>query len=289
MNWIETVAEAVLGLAADRHAPSSNWGAIHPDLIAVFHQIDAQGNATGVSFKALVKDGNIEQQFNWSSPFETLTAESRHPTLMAAAQSGAFGELTQAILGGTEQSAEQSGVVKTLKEFADSAVGKTGITKVNSRQVFAGHAPLKVTMTLVFRAWQDPQSEVAAPFAALQQMAYPPHMAENVLHEAAGKEGLTQKGLALLFPSDAPLFVRLTYKGETYPPLVFESIGKPLDSPYSPMGDLWLEVPVALESYQSLDWQDIQEARTGKVGKLIGGAVAKTSSLFAQDPINHLF
>lgn len=283
MAWAQDFAQAVLGLASDHTAASSNWGSLHPDLIATFTQVGFDNKETGLAFKAAVKDGNIEQQFNWSSPFENFTAESRHPTLMAAAQSGALGELTQSLGGLVAE--KDSKTVQNLKEFADTAIGKTSITKVNSRQVFAGHAPLKITMTLVLRAWQDPQREVAAPFAVLQQMAYPPRLAQDVIKEGADKwkeedGSFSKAALAALFPSDAPLFVKLKYKGETYPPLVFESIGKPLDAPYSPMGDLWLEIPVSLESYQSLDWQDIQDARTGIAGKLIDAGVAKASSLF---------
>ena len=43
MSLLEKVAGTVLGLAAESAAPSSNWGSIHPDLIAVLSQEGAAG------------------------------------------------------------------------------------------------------------------------------------------------------------------------------------------------------------------------------------------------------
>lgn len=288
------VVSSVLGVAFGSNAATSNWGSIHPDLIAQFMQIDAKGEPTGVAFAALVKDGNVEQSLEWRSPFENMNADSRNPVLTAFAQTGALGELTQA-LGGKSENGEQGekGKWQRLSDFSDAHAGRSGITKVNSRQVYSGHAPLKIEMTLILRAWQDPQSEVIAPFTALQQMAYPAKIAENVIDEAANGEreaGMGNTIDALMFPSEAPKFVRLTYKGETYPPLVIESIGKPLDAPYSPMGDIFLEVPVSLQSYQSLDFADIQAANTSVLGQFASEALNKVTSLIpATKGIDYLF
>ena len=287
------VVSSVLGVAFGSNAATSNWGSIHPDLIAQFMQIDAKGEPTGVAFAALVKDGNVEQSLEWRSPFEDMTLEHKSPNIgmfTKFMQTGLLGELTQA-LGGEQD--ENKGVWQKLSDFSDSHAGRSGITKLNSRQVYAGHAPLKLEMTLIFRAWQDPQSEVIAPFTALQQMAYPAKIADNAPDEAATgmrEDGLKAAANTLVFPSEAPKFVRLTYKGETYPPLVIESIGKPLDAPYSPMGDIFLEVPVSLQSYQSLDFADIQAANTSVLGQFASEALNKVTSLIpATKGIDYLF
>ncbi|MDK4688657.1 hypothetical protein [Kingella negevensis] len=284
MVSLSDLATALLGVAGGR-TETSNWGSIHPDLIAQFKQIDAKGTETGVAFAALVKDGSVSQSIDWQSPFEEMTADKKNPNIGVFSQftqTGLLGELAQSMGG------EQQGGWQKLADFSDSHAGRSGMTKLNSRQVYTGHAPLKIEMTLIFRAWQDPQSEVITPFTALQRMAYPAKIAANVLDETVNgtrENGVSSAASTILFPSEAPKFVRLTYKGETYPPLVIESIGKPLDAPYSPMGDLFLEVPVSLQSYQSLDFADIQAAKNGVLGQFASEALNKVTSLL--NPINN--
>lgn len=288
MSWFNDVASAVLSLSGKFSAETSNWGSIHPDLIADFVQIDVHGNETGVSFKALVKDGNVEQSFEWVSPFENMTAENDRMSIMGMAQTGGIGNMAQILGVATE--GEPTGLasagIEKLKALSDAVSGRSSITKANSTQVYSGHAPLKVDMTLVFRAWQDPQSEVTAPFTALQRMAYPREMARSVADIASEKGASVE----LLFPSEAPKLISLTYKGETYPPLVIESIGKPLDAPYSPMGDIWLEVPVSLHSFQSIDFKSIQDTKSGVLGKYLSDAINKATSLFNKsEKLDNLF
>lgn len=288
-KWLNNVASAILSLSGNPLAATSNWGSIHRDLIAEFIQLDAKMQPTGLSFKALVKEGTVEQQFEWVSPFEHMNAENDRMSLMGMAQTGELGSMAQIL--GVSQDGEQTGLAalagEKLQAVSDAVIGRSSITKMNSRQVYSGHAPLKMDLTLVFRAWQDPQSEVIAPFETLQQMAYPAEIADNVASamKEQGTGSMADLGVTALFPSVAPQMVRFTYKGETYPPLVIESIGKPLDAPYSPMGDIWLEVPVSLHSYHSLDFKDIQAAKNG----VIGEAINQITSLFGKSNIDHLF
>lgn len=275
MSWLKSSLETVLGLDQNPKALTSNWGSLHNDLIAVFTQLDLEGNPIGESVKAVVKDGEVQQEFNWGSPFEDMTAEQKHPTFMAAAQSGALSALGQSLEKSDEQKAqeksEQNGIIQKMNDFAKKAEGRTGITKINSRQVFTGHPPLKLTATLLFRAWQDPESEVAKPFFRLQEMAYPSKLAEiqtDAMVQAwndfktDGAKGMNMDtAVDVLFPSHAPLLVQMTYKNETYPPMVIESLSKPLDAPYSVMGDIWLEVPIVLATRQSLDFEDVKKMK----------------------------
>ena len=173
------------------------------------------------------------------------------------------------------ESSEEKNSDNKFQAFSDAVEGRSGITKLNSTQVYSGHSPLKVSMTLIFRAWQDPQSEVAAPYQALLKMAYPAELAETALHsasdavknsdESGGMSDVAKNvGYATFFPSLAPKYVKLSYKGETYPPMVIESISKPLDAPYSPMGDIFLEVQVSLQSLRSMDFADNESTKLFK-------------------------
>jgi hypothetical protein len=48
-------------------------------------------------------------------------------------------------------------------ELLRNAAGRTGITKLNSTQIFSGMPPVKFSFTAHFRALTDPQSEVRDP------------------------------------------------------------------------------------------------------------------------------
>lgn len=282
MSWVNTAFSSILGFS-NQNVSGSNWGSIHPDLMAVFTQVDFNYKPTGLAVQAVIKEGNVEQELGWNSPFENMNAEGRHPTLTAFAQTGSLERIAQTIgfgSGNKEENSLSAGLMKRLSDLSQSAQGRTGITKLNSRQVFTGHAPLKINMTLLFRAWQDPDSEVAIPYQTLLQMAYPNKLADNQLDVPEGEDN--GKALHYLFPSAAPNPVILTYKGETFPPLVIENIGKPLDAPYSPMGDIWLEVPIVLQSLESLDFQDIQKMRNSSLGGFIEEKINKKVALFKE-------
>lgn len=267
---------------------SSQWGSLHPDLIARFAPCNALGEVLGSGFSAPIKEGSVEHSFNWTSPFEDMTPESKSAGLLAGLQSGVIPQVLDsaaalfkdvAVVG---EAAEAT--AKQASDLAKLAVGRTGITKINSRQVFNGNAPIKITANLLFRAYQDPQSEVVEPFAKLLSMAYPAEIAADNLQaiEQGKAQGLSQMQLALvaMLPSQSPNFVSLTYKGETYKPLVIESIGKPLDAPYSTMGELFLEVPITLATLTSWDGRDIAAMRSNAMGGLVDSAVAGIQSLF---------
>lgn len=302
MSWVKTLTSSVVGIASEATASGSNWGSLHPDLIVTLSSCDRKGNATGDSVKAVIKEGSMEQQFNWKSPFEDMQVEMLHPNLMLAANgltSGAVPALMQSLFdvtqgqetatsetgeGGSANGAGggMSGMLKELVGSLDKFDGRSGITKMNSRQVFAGHSPLKITMTLLFRAWQDPNSEVVKPFQTLQKMAYPKTLAEDHIQAVGGEEMGVDMAIKAIFPSEAPSFVKMTYKGETYPPMVIETIGKPLDAPYSIMGDLWLEVPITLETAHSLDYKDLELARAGALGSLFDEAINAASKALSK-------
>jgi hypothetical protein len=157
--------------------------------------------------------------------------------MMGALQSGMIPTMLQAaanILPSTAADAAADSAAKAQK-VSDLMVGRSGITKMNSRQVFNGNAPIKISMTLLFRAYQDPQSEVVNPYMDLLKIAYPEELAKDALTWQSEHADLPplEKAVGVLMPSIAPKFVSFTYKGETYAPMVIESVSKPLDAPYS--------------------------------------------------------
>ncbi|TDR30341.1 hypothetical protein DFR44_12210 [Hydromonas duriensis] len=267
---------------------SSQWGSLHPDLIAQFIPCNASGEVLGAGFLAPIKEGSVEHSFNWTSPFEEMRPESKSAGLLAGLQSGVIPQVLDsaatllkdvAVVGDAAEA-----TAKQASDLAKLAMGRTGITKINSRQVFNGNAPIKITASLLFRAYQDPRSEVTEPFTKLLSMAYPAEIAADNLQaiEQGKAQGLSQLQLALLamLPSQSPNFVSFTYKGETYKPLVIESVSKPLDAPYSMMGELFLEVPITLATLTSWDGRDITAMRNNSMGQLVDSAIAGMQSLF---------
>ena len=74
-----------------------------------------------------------------------------------------------------------------LKGFLAQFEGRTGITKLNSTQVFNGMPPVKIQVTALFRAWRDSMKEVEAPFNKLMEWALPIELSKDgsVLARAA--------------------------------------------------------------------------------------------------------
>ena len=151
---------------------------------------------------------------------------------------------------------------KALKETAAKAgelTGRTGITKLNSRQVFTGMPPVKIPITLYFRAWADPIAEVERPIDQLYQWALPQHLANSSVLAGGLEEILAGQvpDLETLFPSYIPRFVALEYGGRTYKPLVIESISHPLVLPRSADGaKLSASVQITLATLDAWDKDD---------------------------------
>lgn len=288
MTWFKDLVAAGAEVLQSKYTLKSNWGSLHSSLFATIAPCDKDGNVTAgaVSVTApLIDSADMQQQFSWQSPFENYTADAKHPTLAAALQSGLISQATEAIGAAGSAGSMAAEAVKPLAEIFAQAEGRTGITKLNSRQVFVGHEPLKIDITMAFRAYQDPVSEVIQPIKALWAMPYPAELAEDVLTETvkAGNNADTSKMdvlLTALFPSEAPQYVALTYKGETYKPLVIESISRPLINPYSAFGDIYATVQLTLGTHRSWDRKDVQNTSSSAVSKLVDSTVNAVSSLF---------
>lgn len=255
----------------------SDWSGLSPHLIAKFYELQRQESngpwlpvPDGVTVVAPLTESNLEATLNWQSPFENSGPESNMPALMAMLQSGAIQPVIDAMGLAAKVGAEKVGaaganpLIESVRSQAMAAArgleGRTGITRLNSMQVFAGMPPIKFQITALFRAWKDPSKEVEAPFNQLMAWALPEKLSElgPILSRAADyAAGGSASIVDVLAPSKAPSKIAMTYKGRTYAPLVIESIGQPISSPVDSNGRyVELLVPMTLCTLTALDRAD---------------------------------
>ena len=204
---------------------------------------DAQGNPETVF--APLTESSFDVALGWQSPFEGSGTDKATPALSAMLQSGAL----QPFLGEGK-----------IKNFVSQFEGRTGVTKLNSTQVFSGMAPVKIQVTALFRAWSDPVSEVEEPFDKLMSWALPVELANDgiLLSRAIGaiKDG-DWNTARMYMPSLAPYLVCMQYKRRLYKNLVIENIQFPMGSPVDRNGRyVELLVPMTLCTLTALDRND---------------------------------
>jgi hypothetical protein len=260
---------------------SSDWLGLSPHLIASFYQVErSEGggyartqNSDPVTVKAPLSEANMEMSLNWQSAFEHAGPENRAPTLLAMLQSGAFYPLIDALFGGG--GAEGGSLAADIaaraqqrsNEFIRQFEGRTGITKLNSTQVFNGMPPVKFQITALFRAWADPLKEVEEPLDKLMEWALPTKLSPDgsvlarSINSVRGDAGFIEA----LVPSIAPVTVAMMYKNRTYSPLVIESVSKPISSPVDANGH-YVEMPVqitlgTLTAIDRDDWSNYKTVR----------------------------
>jgi len=241
---------------------SSFWDGLSSHLIASFYPVERVGQSRNwqmvpdaQSVRAPLQECNLDVSLGWQSPFENV-GQSAMPSLKAMLSSGAM----QAWTGDPGGAASK---------FVGKFEGRTGITKLNSTQVFAGMTPLKFSVVALFRAWSDPAREVLAPINQLTQWALPgaladdgPLMAllEGIKQTAQGKP-LDEGAARALLPSLAPSKIAMRYKGFTYAPMVIESISLPLASPVDADGNcVDMAVPMTICSLAAIDQKDWERA-----------------------------
>lgn len=243
---------------------SSDWGgspgnpSLSRHLIASFYQVtkDSQGAwqpASGPTVKAPLTEASMEIALNWKSPFEDTGADSGMPTVAAMLQSGAIQPFLNMTGAGDGKAAS----------MAKAFEGRTGITKMNSTQVFSGMPPVKIQVTALFRAWLDTEKEVEGPTSQLMAWALPQELAADGAILSFIKAIKDQSSVtAALMPSIAPVMVAMEYKGRTYSPLVIESIGYPLNSPVDAFGRYTeLLIPMTLCTLTAFDRKDWVNSR----------------------------
>jgi hypothetical protein len=240
------------------------WGGLSEYLFAQIVPCDARGNIKKDGEQVMkpilapATDVQFDSTLNWQSPFEQTGPENKAPTIMALLQTGQIATVANAL-----QTALPDGAVgdfaKDLagkaERWARSLEGRTGITKLNSRQVFSGMPPVRVTMTLHFRAVTNADIEVVEPYEKLLQWAWPQKLAENgIISEVITSDDSL---IYAMFPSEAPSMISFKFGNNRFPPMVIESVSNPLDGPMDSSGrPLYRAVQIVVATLTALDKND---------------------------------
>jgi hypothetical protein len=252
---------------------SSKWDGLNAALLASIYPVDSAGQRVdGAEVRSPPTEAAVELTANWQSPFEQTGAESKAPAIMGMLQTGALASYAEALLG--KAAPGDSSVIgrinAEIQDFANTGQGRSGMTKLNSTQVFTGAAPVKITLTLAFRAFSDAAREVQAPLDQLARWVLARELARNGgLAEAFQAFKTGQGFLKALLPSLAPQMVGLSYGGYVWAPLVIESMSVPMTVPRTGLGAAAAtSVQIALASLTALDRDDWTRARQGKPTRL---------------------
>lgn len=244
---------------------SSRWDGLSSKLLASFYPVQKSEDGKAwnrvpdsMIVKAPLTEASMDVSLNWQSPFESSGPESKAPALLAMLQSGALQPVVDAVMGGKagEGSSEAQ---KKSSDFLKQFEGRTGITKLNSTQVFTGMPPVKFTVTALFRAWRDPREEVTVPFTRLMRWALPQELSPDgsILARAAQTAKGERDYIDALLPSKAPTIIAMQYKLRTYAPLVIESISHPMSGPTDANGRYTeLQVNMTLCTLTAIDQGD---------------------------------
>lgn len=263
-----SVGEYLPGLKTLSSDLGGDWGRLSPLLLVRLFVCNAKGVADMKEFTgvyAAMKEGSFEAQQNWVSPFESTGPETKAPALAGMLQSGSLVPVLNALQAispfkdGAIADSLNSGSDK-LKSIMRDLEGRTGITKLNSRQVFSGMPPVKVNFTLHFRAVKDALTEVEAPLTRLLEWVFPQELAEDgILSEVLKTTNDIESFIQALFPSTAPKLLGFTYAGRTWSPMVIESVTFPLDAPKTSQGYFSdLPVQISMATLTALDRPDIK-------------------------------
>ncbi|WP_428383791.1 hypothetical protein [Nevskia ramosa] len=250
----------------------SQWGTLHPSLLARLYPVTrrstggsaadyvwerapaSQGGDIEVAFP--ISDSTLDANLNWTSPFEAIGAENKLPIISALIQSGALASVTSTLIGllPSEIGGIETGV-ETLADDAKKLVanleGRTGITKLNSTQIFSGMNPLDFPLTAYFRAWQDARSEVEDPINQLMSWALPAELSKAGIVETFARD---RDPIRALFPSRVPSILGIEYAGSTILPVVIESISQPITAPRNRSGArISVAIPMKMATLAALD------------------------------------
>lgn len=246
----------------------SKWDGLSRVLLATIYPVNAQGyRDAGSTVAGPLSDGTLELSANWQSPFEQSGPESKIPSIMNMAQSGTLESYASTLLGrGGEDGAWRANLANEIAEVSRSAQGRSGMTKLNSTQLFTGAPPVRVPLTIHFRAFDDPAAEVEAPIAQLSKWVLARELAPSGTLVSAVESLKNGQGfLAALMPSKAPQMVGFTYGGHTMSPMVIESVSRPITVPRASDGAmLHVAVQVQLATLTALDQADWGLVRSGQ-------------------------
>ncbi len=259
----------IAGFGGGVSPQKKQWGNLNTKLLARIYPLDNKfkevfDTAGGaIDLLAPLTETQLEIQLNWQSPFENSGPESKAPTLMAMLQTGQLSTVAnsiQALLPKSDLGKLGSDVAKRTASWAQDLQGRTGITKLNSRQVFSGMPPIRITGLLHFRAMSNALSELMVPYQRLLSWALPQKLAQaGVLNEIISETASGQNEfIKAMFPSKSPTMVGFTYGNNRYAPMVIESMGHPLDGPMDSNGiPIYRSVQITLATLTALDRNDV--------------------------------
>lgn len=161
---------------------ASSWTGLNEALLGRIYPVEADGRprAGSPDVAAPLTDATLELTANWQSPFEQSGAESRMPAISAMLQSGTLQSYAQlSFLGLGSDDGIRARLAQEVIEFSKNGQGRSGMTKMNSTQVFNGAAPAKISMTLHFRAFSEPTEEVSDPIDQLARWTLAKQLAAN--------------------------------------------------------------------------------------------------------------
>jgi hypothetical protein len=206
-------------------------------------------------FEAPLTQATLDMASNWTSPFESNGVESSFPALAQMAQSGMFRDVLQALGSRIPPESERTKeFIDGVEKSARQLVGRSGVTKLNSTQVWQGAAPIKITVSAFLRAFKSPVAEVEEPIKRLQSWVVPRRLAKDGIISSTIKNGAS---LLALMPSEVPTIVGFAYKNRIFQPMVIESCSDPLDAPISKYGNrISAVVQLTLCSLTALDRSD---------------------------------
>lgn len=243
----------------------SKWDGLSEHLIASFYEVQKEGVNTFRWIKkegtdvvrAPLTDASMQIELNWNDPFEDSGMDSKAPALMSLLQNGGIQANSDSFIG-------NGGVNQELTQYLTKFEGRTGITKLNSTQIFVSMKSFRINCTAHFRAWNDGKEEVENPVNRLMQWALPQKLSEDGplasrgMDKAKGEIPMEE----MLMPSLCPKILAMQYKGRTYAPVVIESIDYQMDSPINEKGD-FTQMPVQLTicSLMAIDKDDWEESK----------------------------
>lgn len=263
---VDSIIGGAVGGSATTLTGLSQWGGLSEHLLATIYPVNPDGtpmaDAMGLEQAGVigpVTDVQFEATLNWQSPFEQSGPESKAPTIMAMLQTGQIATVANALQAVMPEGAAgdfAGDLAGKAEKWAKDLQGRTGITKLNSRQVFAGMPPIRITMQFHLRAVNDPDAEVISPYQRLLEWAFPQKLAENgILSETLTSD----QGLIMaMFPSEAPQMIGFRYANNRYPLMVIESVSNPLDGPMDSSGrPIYRSVQLTLATLTALDRRDV--------------------------------
>lgn len=254
---------------------SSKWSGLNPSLLASIFPVDEKGQQEdGPTVVAPPTESTLELTANWQSAFEQSGLDARLPLLTQTLQSG----IGAALFDSMGKSFGNSTDIAKLSEMAAQVVregaGRSSMTKLNSAQIFCGAAPVKLPITLRFRAFSEAASEVQEPVDQLARWTLARQLARDGTIVSAVKNLSGGQGfIKSLMPSMAPQMVGLRFGGYLFSPLVIESMTYKLTEPRDSGGNLLqATVQLMLASLTALDAEDWTRARRGMPSQLWNNA-----------------